>query len=168
MKPMSYRKFGRWIGVDDKTVRNAVEDGRIPVEAVGAIATKTGRTRPVIADPPLAAKCFHISARGRSRAPVATMAMTDYERARTTKAIIAAQREALKYNEDKGLLIQRAKVLVELHTALAALKERLLKLIPRRHAPALDALFEEHEENLRKRIDYRNGGEAVEVDEPST
>lgn len=73
----------------------------------------------------------------------------------------------MEYNALKGLLIARATVIVELHRACAALKDRLLKLIDKRHAPALEAILDEHEEQLRKRIDHRSGGEPVEIDEPA-
>lgn len=54
MKGISYREFGRQLGVSGEAVRKAVNSGRIPPEAVGHNKLNGGRLRPCIADPDLA------------------------------------------------------------------------------------------------------------------
>lgn len=48
---ISYREFGRRVGMSAEGVRKAIATGRIPAEYIGELTLRTGRKRPCIANP---------------------------------------------------------------------------------------------------------------------
>src|SRR5688572_23339964 len=62
-RQVSLREFGRMLGVTGEAIRRAVRDKRIDPLFIGARATKTGRSVPVIIDPEAAAECWVASTR---------------------------------------------------------------------------------------------------------
>lgn len=58
---ISYREFGRRYDLSGEGVRKAVATGRIPPEAVGEITLSSGRKRPCITNPELAARSLKLN-----------------------------------------------------------------------------------------------------------
>lgn len=57
---ISYREFGRRVGLSGEGVRKAIQTGRIPAEFIGELTLKSGRKRPCIVNPEKAAAAFGV------------------------------------------------------------------------------------------------------------
>lgn len=151
---ISYREFGRQFDLSGQAVSKAVQTGRIPPEAVGEITLRSGRKRPCIIDPELAAKSMKLNtsevfqrdkakiSEGVKRAkagippmdspqsddsePSSGRAFPTINESKAESEYWKAKLSELEYEEKSGLLVQADVIRAEVSAMVIAAKNKLM------------------------------------------